>query len=77
MVALGITLDDEALRSRQRGQVDDPSAGSIHRTEARRRPEDQISLAGHIATVLAKAGAHDQIIEAIAVDIASRRHGIA
>ncbi|GAG66345.1 unnamed protein product, partial [marine sediment metagenome] len=65
-------MNDETLERIQGRQIDHLAAIDV-RAEANPRPEHHIGLARAIATVIAKPCADDQIVKAIAVDIAGGR----
>ena len=73
LVKVEVALDDEALRRGQRRQVQHLPPGRVRRAEATRAAEHHIGLAGNFAAVVTAGRADDQVGEAVAVHIASRR----
>ena len=66
-------MDDKTFVGSKSGEVKHLPAETIGRPEARTRSENNVGLAGPVAAVLAIGRTDEQIIEAVAVDIAGRR----
>ena len=69
VVAVSVALNDEAIRLGQDREIDHLAAGDIA-AERRCPAEHDVDLARIASAVASVVGSHDQVVKAVAIDVA-------